>query len=102
MHMGIRSKDMIDQYIERLVARDGEGGLDRLEQDIWHRESAVRTVQVANRRLATWQALVLSVSVLGAGMVGVTAAHAVPPPSTSWFGASAKLSPASLLLEAKL
>lgn len=92
---------MIEQDIARLVIRDSEAGLDRLEQDIWRRESAIRAAASASRRLASWQALVLSLSVVSAAMVGVTAAHAVPPPSTSWFGTSAQLSPASLLLGPK-
>jgi hypothetical protein len=93
---------MIEQEIERLSARDAGIHLDHLEQDIWHKEQMVQGAAAASRRLASCQALVLSLSVVSAGILGaVTAAHAVPPPSAGWFGASAQLAPANLLLGTK-
>ncbi len=90
---------MIDQEIERLAAQDMVP-LDRLERDIWQKEQALRVATVASRRLASWQALVLSISVVGASITGAVTAAQAAPTSTGWFTASARLAPANLLLGA--
>lgn len=91
---------MINDMLERLQARDGDTRLDRLEQDIWEREHALKAALAANRRLATWQGLVLSLAVLLSAAGGATAARAVPPPATDWFGGAGQSAPAALLFGA--
>ena len=88
---------MIDDMLGRLQARDGERRLDRLEQDIWDRERSLKAASSANRRLASWQGLVLSLAVLLSAAGGATAARAVPPPPTDWFGGIGQSAPATLL-----
>lgn len=92
---------MFDHEIRHLNARDDRVRLDQLERDIWHKEWSFQTAAAANRRLASWQALVLSIAVAAAGLMGaVTAAQAVPN-TTGWFTASVRLAPATLLLGTK-
>jgi hypothetical protein len=88
---------MIDDMLGRLQARDGERRLDLLEQDIWERERSLKAASAANRRLASWQGLVLSLAVLLSAAGGATAARAVPPPPTDWFGGTGQSTPATLL-----
>lgn len=92
---------MIDDMLERLQARDGDRRLDRLEQDIWAREQSLNAASAANRRLATWQGLVLSLAVMLSAAGGATAARAVPPPVTDWFGGASQSAPATLLFGAE-
>ena len=84
---------MTDDMIGRLAARDGDRSLDHLEQDIWERERSFK----ANRRLISCQGLVLSLAVLLSAAGGATAARAVPPPVTDWFGGIGQSAPATLL-----
>ena len=91
---------MIDDMLERLQARD-DRRLDRLEQDIWERERSLKAASVANRRLASWQGLVLSVAVLLSAAGGATAARALPPQAADWFGGTSQSAPATLLFGAE-
>lgn len=92
---------MIDDILKRLQARDGDGRLDRLEQDVWERERSFRAASAANRRLASWQGLVLSVAVLLSAVGGANAVRTVPPPATDWFGGTSQSTPATLLFGAE-
>ena len=90
---------MLDDILERLQARDAVR-LDRLEQDIWEREQSLTIASAANRRLASWQVLVLSAAVLISAAGGATAARALPPAATDWFGVAGQSTPAALLFGA--
>lgn len=92
---------MIDDILERLQARDNDNRLGRLEQDIWERERSLRAASAANRRLASWQGLVLSVAVFLSAVGGASVARAVPPPATDWFGGTSQSAPATLLFGAE-
>ena len=92
---------MIDDMLEHLQARAGNGRLDRLEQDIWERERCLKAASTANRRLASWQGFVLSMAVLLSAVGGATAVRAVPPPATDWFGGTSQSAPATLLFGAE-
>ena len=92
---------MIEDMFEHLRVRDGERQLDRLEQDIWERERCLKAASAANRRLASWQGLVLSVAVFLSAVGGASVARAVPPPATDWFGGTSQSAPATLLFGAE-
>ena len=92
---------MIDDMLGCLQARDNDHRLDRLERDVWERERSLKTASAANRRLASWQGLVLGAAVLLSAFGGASAVQAVPPPVTDWFGGSGQSAPATLLFGAE-
>jgi hypothetical protein len=63
---------MIDNDLQKLIARDGATDLGRLEADIWHREAGVRAGDGASRRLASWQGSVIALAVIGSAGIGVS------------------------------
>ncbi|HYK79674.1 MAG TPA: hypothetical protein VEU95_08595 [Micropepsaceae bacterium] len=89
---------MIDRDIQKLIARDAGTDLRRLERDIWYREAATRTLESANRRLASWQGLVIALAIVSSASVGISTAmtaaarHRVAP-----FSVGENLAPSSLL-----
>ena len=91
----------MDQELQRLIARDQNTGLNRLEADIWQREQAHQAARVTTRRLVSFQGLVLATAVLGAAALGVTTARAVAAPKANWLGGSARLAPTVLLFGSK-
>jgi hypothetical protein len=91
----------MDQELQRLIARDRDSRLNRLEKDIWRRESALQVSSAAGRRLVSWQGVVLAMAVISSASVGVRAASAVPPPEKSLFGDDARLAPTALLFGPK-
>jgi hypothetical protein len=91
----------MDQELQRLIARDRDSRLDRLEEDIWRRELALQASVAAGRRLISWQGVVLAMAVISSASVGVTAARAIPLSEVSWFGDGARLAPTALLFGSK-
>lgn len=91
---------MIEEMLKRLATRDEDCRLDRLEQAIWEREHFIRTTSAASRRLASWQALVLSLAVLLSAVAGATAVKTISPPVTDWFGGASQSTPTMLLFGA--
>ena len=86
---------MTDHDIERLISRDSSVRLDRLEKDIWRRESAFFAGHRAVRRLASWQALIIVISTLGSALLGVAAGASLSPPER--LADNVKLAPSTLL-----
>jgi len=91
----------MEQEFQRLMARDLDSRLDRLEEDIWRRELALQASAAAGRRLISWQGAVLAMAVISSASVGVMAARGVPAPEISWFGDGAQLAPTALLVGSK-
>lgn len=87
----------MDQELQRLIARDRDRRLDRLERDVWQRERDVLAAKATSRRLMSWQGAVLALAVLSSASLGMTAARAMAAPEVSWLGDSARLAPTTLL-----
>jgi hypothetical protein len=91
----------MDQELQRLMARDRDSRLDRLEEDIWRREAALQASIAVGRRLVSWQGVVLGMAVISSASVGLLAARGMAPPEVSWFGDGAQLAPTALLIGSK-
>lgn len=87
---------MLDKDLEALDRRTPIDRLDRLERDIWLRESALQAGRRATRQLASWQAFILLLAIAVSAATGMSAASSVNPRPTSFE--SANLAPATLLL----
>jgi hypothetical protein len=96
---GDRGANM-DKEIQRLMASDLVGRLDRLEEDFWRREQVQRQAAVASRQLLSWQGLVLALAVLCSASVGAAVAHARRSPEASWFNDGPHFVPTTLLFGA--
>jgi hypothetical protein len=88
---------MIDSDIRRLIIRDSDE-LVGLEADIWRREAERRGNIAVARQLASWQAVVLALAVVGSASVGSLAAmHSAAFASRTVLFPAETLAPSSLL-----
>ncbi len=88
---------MIDLDIEQLVARDADTDLRRLERDVWYRVAKARVDAAASRRLASYQALVLTLAIVVSATMGVTTAMAIAAHRATPIAPGENLAPSSLL-----
>lgn len=91
----------MDQELQRLIDRDRDSRLDRLELDVWRREQAVLAAKTTSHRLLFWQGLVLAFAALSSASLGMTVARVRTPPQVTWLGDSAQLAPTSLLFDGR-
>ena len=89
---------MIDKDLKELIARDSRFRLDRLELDIWQRTAARHTAVRTSKVLASWQAAVVALAILGSATVGMTAAtHVQTTNKSRLLGFGDELAPSTLL-----
>lgn len=86
---------MIDKDLEALIMRDSTIRLDRLESDIWGRESTFRASRKAVRQLASWQAFIMVLAIFSSAAMGVSFAATVNP--HPGLADSGRLAPSTLL-----
>lgn len=86
---------MIEADLEQLVRRDC-ARLDRLELDIWTRESELLAAHSSSKRITNWQAGILALAVLSSASFGMFRASYLRDEETALLHAD--LAPASLLL----
>lgn len=88
---------MIDHDLEKLVARDSGVDLRRLERDIWYREASARALEGANRRLASWQGLVIALAIIGSASMGMSTAMTAAYHHGALLTPGENLAPSALL-----
>ena len=89
---------MIDRDIQKLIDRDKGIDLGQFEADLWRREATTRAAQGANRRLASWQGLVIAFAVVSSAAAGVsTAMTAAQTRPANVLVPGESLAPSSLL-----
>ncbi len=89
---------MIDNDIVRLSALPADMSLDHLEADIWAGVAAQTVARRTTRIIASCQAGVMIVALVGAAAAGATTAAMAQTPGTIISSAGAELAPSTLLL----
>jgi len=69
---------MLDKDIAALVHRDRDA-LAGLEAGIWNAVAERQSAQSETRRIASWQAAVMLVAVIGSASIGVALGAQLPP-----------------------
>jgi hypothetical protein len=89
---------MIDKMLRQLVSRDEQDALEHFERDLWHREFQYRMARQNGLALASWQAAIVAIAVMGSAGVGVAAAaSASPSPMPHFLSAGEEMLPSTLL-----
>lgn len=86
---------MMDDELRHLVRRDAVP-LDRLQADIWARESELLAVRRSGRMIAGWQAAILALAVLSSAGAGIFAGARLHDAQS--LLTRSDLAPASLIL----
>ncbi len=89
---------MIDEEISRLAEQPADRSLNDLEADIWAGVAAHNVARQTGRIIASCQAGVMLVALLGAAAAGATTAAMGRTPSTIITSAGADFAPSTLLL----
>jgi hypothetical protein len=90
---------MIDEDIQKLVARDRSVELPALEADVWRREASLAANRRASRKLAAWQGVLMAVAVTGSAIAGfATTVQSTDAQPTSQLMPGWNLAPSALLL----
>ncbi len=89
---------MIDNEITLLVEQPPDKTLDRLEADIWAGVAAQNLARRTGRIIASCQAGVMVVALLGAATVGATTAASAVSSNASITSAGSAFAPSTLLL----
>ena len=87
---------MMDKMLNRLVKRDELESLEHFERDLWYREFRFRTARQNNLAIASWQAAIIAVAVIGSASVGAAAA-AKANPAPHFLSAGEDMLPSNLL-----
>lgn len=61
---------MLEDDIRLLVGRDSDFDLSALQTNVWMKEAHIRVRKAAARRLASWQAVVMVLAVVGSATAG--------------------------------
>lgn len=87
---------MVDQEIEKLIARDRHE-LSNLEVAIWDAEARRAAARTEVRRIVSWQAAIMLVAVLGSASFGASLATRSSEHTTKFLMASSALAPSARL-----
>jgi len=83
---------MLDRDLDKLVKRDAMP-LDGIEAQIWRQEARRSASLAATRRLASWQAGIMVVAIMGSAAFGASVAAQSPANAGNIFAVHAASAP---------